>query len=239
MSAGRPAGPVADYEAALHGPREAEARMVEDLCDGLAETAEAHAGEGVPYQQAVRLAVRDFGAAEEIAPVCQREPTIAQARHTARTVILVALFLIACWYLARTSGLPGTAWQLPRTAQSLAVYLAAVAIAAALLAASTLAATGTLARRLPTPRRLPLVVAWAGTTTSVTTAVATLALAVAAALATDWPLLALAGALSAASHAVVASSARASRRCARLILVQGPGAPGARSCRPGDLDGAR
>lgn len=193
MSAGRPAGPVADYEAALtaalHGPREAEARMVEDLCDGLAETAEAHAGEGVPYQQAVRLAVRDFGAAEEIAPVCQREPTIAQARHTARTVILVALFLIACWYLARTSGLPGTAWQLPRTAQSLAVYLAAVAIAAA--------------------------------------------------LATDWPLLALAGALSAASHAVVASSARASRRCARLILVQGPGASGARSCRPGDLDGAR
>ncbi|WP_250287263.1 permease prefix domain 1-containing protein [Streptomyces atroolivaceus] len=222
-AAGRQADPIAEYEAALtavlHGPGAEKARMIEELRDGLADTAEAHVDEGESYERAARLAVREFGTVEEIAPVCQRELTIAQARHTARTVILIAPFLVACWYLARTSGLPGTAWELPRTAQSLAVHLAAVAIAAALLAASTLAATGTLARRLPTPRRLPLVVAWAGTTTSVTMAVATLALAVAAALATDWPLLALAGALSAASHAVVASSARASRRCARLAVA--------------------
>ncbi|HWU11675.1 MAG TPA: permease prefix domain 1-containing protein [Streptomyces sp.] len=222
-AAGRPADPVADYEAALratlHGPREAKARMIEELREGLAETARAHAAEGVPYEQAARLAVRDFGTVEEVAPVCQRELTIAQARHTARTVTLTAPFLIACWFLARTPGPSGTAWQLPRTAQALAVHLAGIAIAAALLAAVTLAATGTLARRLPTPHRLPLVVAWAGTTTSVAMAVATLALALAAALTAHWPLLALAGVLSAASHAVVAASARATRRCARLTLA--------------------
>ncbi|MFC9944301.1 permease prefix domain 1-containing protein [Streptomyces pratensis] len=221
---GGPADPVAAYEvaltAALHGPGGDKARMIEELRDGFADTVEAHVEEGKPYEQAARLAVREFGTVEEIAPLCQRELTIAQARHTARAAVLAAPFLIACWYLARTSGrLADTAWQLAGTAQSLAVYLAGTAIVAALLAASTAGATGALARRLPTPQRLPLVVAWAGTTTSVTMAVATLALAVAAALATDWPLLALAGALSAAAHAVVAPSARASRRCARLTLA--------------------
>ncbi|MFE9725280.1 permease prefix domain 1-containing protein [Streptomyces sp. NPDC005794] len=224
---GGPAGPVADpiagYEASLtavlHGPGGPKARMIEELRDGLADTAEAHVAEGMPYERAARVAVREFGTVEEIAPAAQRELTIAQARHTARAVTLTAPFLITCWYLARTSGLPEAAGQLPRTAQLLAVYLAGVAIVAALLAAALLAATGTLARRLPTPHRLPLAVAWAGTTTSIAMAVATPALAVAAALTADWPLLALAGALSAASHAVVAASARASRRCARLTLA--------------------
>ncbi|MFJ8977890.1 permease prefix domain 1-containing protein [Streptomyces sp. NPDC102282] len=221
--AGGQADPVADYEAALtavlHGPGRAKARMIEELRDGLADTAEAHVGAGMPYGQAALTAVREFGTVEEIAPACQRELTIAQARHTARVVTLTAPFLIACWYLARTSGIQDVTWQLPRTAQSVAVCLAGAALVAALLAAAALAATGVLARRLPTPHRLPSVVAWAGTTTSVAMAVATPALAVAAALTADWPLLALAGALSAASHAVVASSARASRRCARLAFV--------------------
>lgn len=214
------ADPIADYEAALtdvlHGPGGPKARMIEELRDGLADTAEAHVREGTPYGQAARLAIREFGTVEEIAPAAQRELTIAQARHTARAVTLTAPFLIACWYLARTSGFPDAAGHLPHAARMAAMSLAGVAIVAALLAATLLAATGTLARRLPTPRRLPLAVAWAGTTTSVAMAVATPALAVAAALTADWPLLALAGALSAASHAVVAASARASRRCARL-----------------------
>ncbi|MCX5231411.1 hypothetical protein [Streptomyces sp. NBC_00233] len=47
-------------------------------------------------------------------------------------------------------------------------------------------------------------------------------LATAAALATHWPLHAFAGTLAAASHAVVATSARACRRCARLPV---PGTP--------------
>ncbi|MFC8224196.1 permease prefix domain 1-containing protein [Streptomyces sp. NPDC057287] len=221
-AAGREDGPVAAYEAALtaalHGPGGAKARMIEELCDGLADTVEAHLAEGMPHEQASRLAVREFGTVEEVAPACQRELAIAQTRHTARAAVLAVPFLVTCWLLARTSGLPDTAGQLPRTAQLLAVNLAGVAILAALLTAVASAATGAVARRLPTPHRLPLVVAWAGTTTSVAMAVATLALAVAAALTADWPLFALAGALSAVSHAVVAASARAGRRSARLAV---------------------
>ncbi|MEU7582374.1 permease prefix domain 1-containing protein [Streptomyces sp. NPDC041068] len=204
---------------ALHGPARAKARLIEEMRDGLADMADAHADEGMTREDAARRAVREFGTVDEIAPGCQRELTVAQARHTARTVALTAPFLVACWYLARTGG-DGQGRQLPDTAQLLAVHLAFVATVAALLAAATLAVTGTLARWLPMPRRLPLVVAWSGTTASVAMAVATLALATAAGLATNWPLLACAGVLAAASHAVVAASARACRRCARLPLGQ-------------------
>jgi uncharacterized membrane protein len=69
---------------------------------------------------------------------------------------------------------------------------------------------------MPTPHRLPLVVAWAGTTASAAMAVTTLAFATVSALTTNWPLLAFAGTLAAASHAAVAASARACRHCARL-----------------------
>ncbi|MBM7173636.1 hypothetical protein JQK87_35705 [Streptomyces sp. G44] len=207
---------AADLTATLHGPAKAKSRLVEEVRDGLADTAAAYADAGLPEEEAARRAVREFGTVREVAPSCQRELTVAQARHTARAVTLTAPFLLGCWYLARTAGHDPASWQLPAAARLLAVHLAFVATVAALLAAVTLAATGSLARRLPTPERLPLVVAWAGTTASGAMAAATLALATAAALATDWSLLTFAGALAAASHAAVATSARACRRCARL-----------------------
>ncbi|WP_329619951.1 permease prefix domain 1-containing protein [Streptomyces sp. NBC_01255] len=203
-------GYVAELTAALHGPARAKTRLIEEIRGGLADTADSHAEQGSPYPDAIRAAVREFGTVEELVPSCQRELTLAQARHTARAVALTAPFLIACWYLAGTSA-PDQAG-----AQLLAAHLAGVAIAATLLSAAALAVTGTLARRLPTPPRLPLFVAWTGTTAGIAMAVTTLALAVASALATNWPLLAFAGALTAASHAVVATTARACRRCARL-----------------------
>ncbi|MFB7591710.1 permease prefix domain 1-containing protein [Streptomyces sp. NPDC056169] len=212
---------AAELSAALHGPARAKARLVEEISGGLADTADARAEPGGSYPDAIRAAVREFGTVEELVPSCQRELTLAQARHTARAVALTAPFLIACWYLAGTPDHDEAAL-IPRTAQLLATHLAGVAIAAALLAAATLAVTGTLARRLPTPPRLPLVVAWTGTTAGIALAVTTLALAVASALATNWPLLAFAGALAAASHAVVATSARACRRCARLPVSRTP-----------------
>ncbi|MFJ4825735.1 hypothetical protein ACIP5L_20935 [Streptomyces bacillaris] len=161
-------------------------------------------------------AVAEFGSARELAESFQRELTIAQARQTARAVALSAPFLLACWFLVQRLGSPQEAAVVPRAAQLLATNLATVAGMAALLAAATLAATGTLARHLPVPHRLPLTVAWTGTTASVSMAVATLALATASVLAENWPLTAAACALAAASHAVVAGSARACRRCARL-----------------------
>ncbi|WP_221349861.1 permease prefix domain 1-containing protein [Streptomyces beigongshangae] len=228
MSAAGPrSDPVEDYvaslSAALHGPARTKARMVAEVREGLTDAVSEHTREGLPYQRAVSRAVREFGTTDELVVSWQRELTIAQARHTARAVALTLPFVIACWYLVRNAG-HGRTWQLPGTAQVMVAHLAGVAVCAALLAAATLAATGTLARWLPTPDRLPLVVAWAGTTASVAMAVATPALAVASALGTNWALMAFAGVLAAASHASVAGSARSCRRCARLPLVD-PSAP--------------
>ena len=220
-AAGRRADPIQDHvaalTAALHGPARAKARLIEEMRGGLTDTAEAYAAEGMPYERAARRAVREFGTVDVLVPSCQQELTAAQARHTARAVALTAPFLIVCWHLARTADREQV-WQFSHAAQLLAAHLAGIATVAALLAAATLAATGPLARRLPTPHRLPLLVAWAGTTASTSMAVTTLALATASALATNWPLLAFAGALAAVSHAAVAASARACRRCARLSV---------------------
>lgn len=216
--------PVADHvaalSAALHGPVRAKSRMIQEIRDGLTDTVEAHTHDGVPPDVAARLAVREFGTPEQLVPSCQRELTIAQARRTALSVTLTVPFLIACWHLIWTAG---QGWQLQQTAQLVAVQLAAVAAVATLLMAAALAATGALARRLPTPERLPLAVAWAGTTAGVAMVVATLALAALSPLATNWPLVTLAAMVTALSHGVVASSARACRRCARLPVAHGAG----------------
>ncbi|MFF2700309.1 permease prefix domain 1-containing protein [Streptomyces cyaneofuscatus] len=206
---------VSELDALLRGPAPAKSRLIEEARDGLTETVAAHTREGEPYERAVRRAVAEFGSARELAESFQRELTIAQARHTARAVALSAPFLLACWFLVQRVGGPQDA-VVPRTAHLLATHLATVAGVAVLLAAATLAATGTLARHLPVPHRLPLTVAWTGTTASISMAVATLALATASVLAENWPLTAAACALAAASHAVVAGSARACRRCAQL-----------------------
>ncbi|MFF8609758.1 permease prefix domain 1-containing protein [Streptomyces sp. NPDC015346] len=210
---------MAELTGLLHGPPRAKARMIEEIRDGLADTAAACTEDGLSHDHALRRAVEEFGTPAELAPACQRELTVAQARHTARTVVLTAPFLVACWYLLLPAG-PGGEPPGPRTVQLLAVHLAGVAGVAALFAAAALAATGGLGRRLPLPHRLPLAVAWTGTTASVAMALATLALAVASLMTANWPLVALAGALAAASHALTAPSARACRRCARLLAHQ-------------------
>lgn len=212
------ADPVEDYiaslAAALRGPARAKARMVQEIRDGLEDAVAAHTRVGVSRDRAVQDAVREFGTPDELVPSCQQELTIAQTRHTARAVALTVPFLVAGWHLIWTADLDQH-W-LPRTAQLLSVHLAGVATISALLAAAALATTGTLARWLPTPHRLPLVLAWTATAAGAAMAIATLALAVTSPVATSWPLIALAGALTAASHAVVATSARACRECARL-----------------------
>ncbi|MFE6782533.1 permease prefix domain 1-containing protein [Streptomyces sp. NPDC057680] len=212
---------VADLTAALHGPARTKDRMIEEIRGGLEDTADAQVERGVPRREAVGAAVREFGTVDELVPSCQRELTLAQARHTARAVALTAPLLIVCWYL---TGVPAqeSGGTVLHTSRLLAAHLSGVAIAATLLAAAALAVTGTLARRLSPPARLPALVAWTGTTAGAAMAVTTLALVTAAALATNWPLLACAGALAAASHAVVATSARACRRCARLPVTGAP-----------------
>ncbi|WP_279240086.1 permease prefix domain 1-containing protein [Streptomyces sp. 891-h] len=198
--------PLVAYTAALStrltGPARVKSRMVAEIHDGLLDTTDAYVLDGLPRAEAARLAVRDFGAVGELARECQRELTVAQTRHTARAAALCVPFLLVCWALARSA------------VGSVAAPLALLAVVSTLLAAVTLAATGgVLARRFPGPRALPRVVAWAGTGAGVGMALATAGLVCTAFVTDQWPLPALAGALSAASHAVLSTSVRACRRC--------------------------
>ncbi|MEV8017496.1 permease prefix domain 1-containing protein [Streptomyces sp. NPDC086554] len=222
--------PVEDYltslEAALHGPVRAKARLLEEVRDGLTDCVAELRSQGMSRERAAEQALRDFGTMDDLVASCQRELTIAQARHTARSIVITAPFLIACWFLVRNAG-DAQDWAVPWTAQLMALYLAGTAVAAALLAAGALAATGTLARWLPTPDELPRMVGWTGTTASISIAVATLALATASVLATNWPLIALACSLAATSHGVMAKSVRVCRQVARVPIME-PAAPGQR-----------
>ncbi|SHG76421.1 permease prefix domain 1-containing protein [Streptoalloteichus hindustanus] len=213
--AAAPGGPIEDYvaalSAALHGPDRAKERMVKEIRDGLTDTAAAYASDEAPGDEAARRAVRDFGTVDELLPGLQRELTIAQARHTARTAAVTVPVLALVCILIRTAE-HDPDWPL----RALASHLAGLAAVAGVLATAALAATGPLARWLPTPHRLPLVIAWTGTGAAVAMGVATLGLATTSALATHWTLMVLAGALTAFSHAVVAASARTCRQCARL-----------------------
>ncbi|MDT0270472.1 permease prefix domain 1-containing protein [Streptomyces sp. DSM 44915] len=209
------AGYRARLAARLHGPPRAKARLVEEIADGLADTLAARLAAGLPADLAAHQAEREFGTPEELAPSCQRELTIAQARHTAWAVALTAPLLLACWYLLGNGGL-GRPAPLAEPVRLAAFGLAGLAGAAALGAVLALGSTGSLSRWLPVPAPLPRLVAWLGTTASAAMAGSAVTLLVAATLATDWPLVALAGAASAGCHATVAASARACRRCARL-----------------------
>ncbi|PRX96705.1 permease prefix domain 1-containing protein [Allonocardiopsis opalescens] len=206
---------VAALAAVLHGPERDKARMLDELRDGLVDTADALVEQGLSGHAAARRAVREFGTVGQLAPSFQHELTLIQARHTARAVALTVPVLLACWYLVGMADL-AQGRQLPAAAQLLAAATGGVAATAALCAAASLACTGALARRLPVWHRLPLVVAWTGTTAGIAFALSALALTTASAMSGNWQLSALAGAATLVVHARVAASARVCRECARL-----------------------
>ncbi|WP_129841837.1 permease prefix domain 1-containing protein [Streptomyces sp. RFCAC02] len=202
---------AAALDAALLGPPRAKARLVGEIRDGLADTVAGHLRRGLPRGHATRAALHEFGAPADLVPDCQRELTAAQIRRTAVSAAAVLPVLVLCALLAART--PGGGAHRPLSVVLLTVTAAVVAA----LAAATLAVvTGPVARRVRTPRGLPLAVAWTGTAAAVTLGITSLLLAAGAVVAGDWPRAAAAGALTAASHAVLASSARACRRCARL-----------------------
>ncbi|NGN69012.1 hypothetical protein G5C51_34630 [Streptomyces sp. A7024] len=217
---------VAELAAALHGPAREKDRMLAELREGLVDAAADLSADTAPdpgprtgtTPDAAHEAIRQFGAVADLAPGFQRELTVAQARHTARGVMLVVPFLLPCWYVLATAAGPA-AERLPHPAQVLLAHLGGTAAATALAAAVFLAATGPLARRLPTPDRLPLLVAWTGTTAAVALALSALTLTLASLLTANWPLSVLAGAVTIACHSKIAASARACRRCARLPVA--------------------
>ncbi|WP_193581966.1 permease prefix domain 1-containing protein [Streptomyces mobaraensis] len=201
--------------AALHGPPAAKARLLEELRGSLQDAVAAHVHAGVNRDLAAERAVRDCGSVDELLPACQHELTIAQVRQTARATAAATPLLLAAWYLLHTTA-PSGAWHLTHTAHLLATRITTFTALAALLAFAVIALTGTLARWIPTPSRLPRTVAWTSTAVTASMALCTLVLATTMPLTDHWPLTTLATLLTAASHAVTAGPARASRLCARL-----------------------
>lgn len=189
----------------LRGPARVKARMVQEIRDGLADTAAARVEAGLPPEEAVRDAVREFGTPAEVAPSCQRELTLAQTRHTAFALLATVPVLLGCWHLAwtigRDQGIPPS-----QTAQLLATIAGTAAVVgfAALL----------ITRRLSVPDRLPLIMAWTGTAASIAMPLTTIALATALPLADNWPLLLIIAAGTAAAHSTLANSAKTCRECA-------------------------
>ncbi|MEN3583907.1 hypothetical protein AAH978_07110 [Streptomyces sp. ZYX-F-203] len=217
MSEGVPSvDPIGDHARALasavRGPAGVKARMIEALRLDLEDAASDHGREGVPYRTAARRAVRESGTVAELADSWQRELTIAQTRRTARAVAATVPLLVACRYLVHRTD-SGRGPELAFFAQALASHLTCLAGIAAVLAGAALIVTGPVARRFPTPGGLPSGVAWSATVAGASTALAALALAVAVVSGADRPPLFVAGVFAAASHAVVAGSARACRRC--------------------------
>jgi hypothetical protein len=194
-----------ELAAELRGPARVKARMVQEIRDGLADTAAARVEAGLPPEEAVRDAVREFGMPAEVAPSCQRELTLAQTRHTAFALLATVPVLLGCWHLAwtigRDQGIPPS-----QTAQLLATIAGTAAVVgfAALL----------ITRRLSVPDRLPLIMAWTGTAASIAMPLTTIALATALPLADNWPLLLIIAAGTAAAHSALANSAKTCRECA-------------------------
>ncbi|WP_374771331.1 permease prefix domain 1-containing protein [Streptomyces sp. NBC_01463] len=209
---------LADLAARLHGPARLKARMVDELREGLLDAARELSPDAEPGREAARRAIREFGTVAELAPSFQYELTVTQARHTARTVMLIVPCLLVCWSLVELStrveghGLPGSL-------QVAVAHLGGLSALTALPAAVFLSATGSLGRRLRLPQRLPLVVAWSGTAAAVALGLSALTLVAAAVIAGDWPLTAAACLIVIALHARVATSARVCRRCARLPVT--------------------
>ncbi|GAA2816349.1 permease prefix domain 1-containing protein [Saccharopolyspora taberi] len=207
---------VAALSAALHGPAKEKARMVREAHDGLTDAAAALTEHGVPADRAAAQAVRDFGAVDELRPVFQRELTLAQVRRTAALVALTGAVLVGCRQLTNAVAPYDQGGIALRITGVLAMHLGGAVAVAAVFAAVALAVTGPLGRLLPTPHRLPLVMAWTATSASAALGVSALALAVASASTGNWLLVPVIGTLVMVSHVKVGSSARACRECAQL-----------------------
>ncbi|MER7011040.1 permease prefix domain 1-containing protein [Saccharopolyspora sp. NPDC000359] len=199
---------AAELSAALRGPTRAKSRMIEEVRDGLTETIAAHTEHGLPHEQAVSRALREFGTIDELVPSCQEELTIAQTRHAAAKLVFVVGFLLACGHVVWTVG----GWQLPAAAQ----ILIGIAAVAATLAAAALVATGILTRWVPAPAGLTTLVGWASSTASVAMPFAAIALSTTAPLDTTWSSIGLTAAVAVGTHVLLAASARSCRECARL-----------------------
>ena len=81
---------ISQLSTALHGPRRVKLDLLAESLDSLADAAEAYERDGLPWPEAERRAVEEFGDLAELVPAYQEELAMAQGRRTA-LVVLAAL----------------------------------------------------------------------------------------------------------------------------------------------------
>jgi hypothetical protein len=90
---------VAGLERVLLGPARTRRSMIDEVRDGLRDAEAAYREAGLDPHRAAALAVRDFGAVHEVAPLMQAELTARQARWAAVLVAVAFPVLIGGWDL--------------------------------------------------------------------------------------------------------------------------------------------
>jgi hypothetical protein len=95
---------VAALGRALRGPRRTRRSMLAEARAGLRDAAEAYRAGGVAPRLSARLAVRDFGAMDDVVPSFQDELTARQGRWAALLCTLVFPGMLLGWDLLWSTG---------------------------------------------------------------------------------------------------------------------------------------
>ncbi len=149
-------GPISVYLASLdrrlRGPRRIRRDLLAEARDGLVDTAEALAEDGLPPVAAELAAVAEFGPVAEVASAYQEELAAGQGRRTAAMLFLTVPVCSLLWSLMwrifptvpvhRHTPLPGWFWTISR-------LLDWTQVAVAVLGAVALVAFGVVALRRP------------------------------------------------------------------------------------------
>lgn len=96
--------------AASLGPDDATTHdMLDELRDGLLARVEALGTDGLPPQAGARLALREFGGLQQVAPVLMADVMMTRARTVAVTMLRFAPTAAVVWAIALLTGAPTTA----------------------------------------------------------------------------------------------------------------------------------
>jgi hypothetical protein len=141
----------------LAGPTRARTAILDEIRDGLWESADRHMAQGLKPALAARAAMAEFGDPETVAAAFRPELAAAQARRVALALVRSGPLVGALWAatLAMSAALP---WRHePAGPWLAALALIGLAIVAAMVGAqATVAATSRLSRWLPALPRLAL-----------------------------------------------------------------------------------
>lgn len=224
--AGGPAveGYLAEVAGRLPGPGRAHGGIVAELRSGLLDAMDAYQSAGLPADQAVQAAIREFGDPGRVAASFRAEIAAAQARRVVVTLLVTGPLVGLLWIVAAMASHLGirfaVPWQRAGLGASLGAGLLLVAVAVGVTAWAGvvgIASTGRLTRWLTAPPRLAptaAAVAGFGAVSADSLGLVLLAVQLAAAPGKLSPVPAIAAA--AASVARLLLARRAARQCLAL-----------------------